>query len=221
MGLNKFIIIGTTPFSAVIRNIIVAEGGDVIAYSTSRSFATEDTFDGLPIIYTEDILAKKVDADLSYINTIGYSKMNTIREKVHNQLKSMNLPIASYISKQSLVYTNKIGEGCIIMPGAFVGPDVEIGDSNIIYANTSITHHIKLGNYNFIGSGCIIGGNVSIGNNCFLGLNSTIKNRCSIDDYTLLGSGANLTKSTNGLGGVFVGNPAKKIDGRYSFDTIV
>lgn len=55
---------------------------------------------------------------------------------------------------------------------------------------------------------------VSIGNNVFIGAGSIVLPGCVIDDNTIIGAGSVVTHSLLG-GGVFVGNPAKKI---YEFD---
>lgn len=151
--------------------------------------------------------------------TTGYSQMNDIRKKVFFQIREEGYKLCTFISANANVYTDKIGDGSIIMPGAFVGPYVELGVSDIIYANVSLTHHITIGDFVFIGSGCVVGGNVKIGDNCFVGLNSTIKNKAKIPSYTLIGSGTNILSSiTEGKGAVYVGNPARCLADKRSVD---
>lgn len=135
------------------------------------------------------------------------------------QIREEGYKLCTFISANANVYTDKIGDGSIIMPGAFVGPYVELGVSDIIYANVSLTHHITIGDFVFIGSGCVVGGNVKIGDNCFVGLNSTIKNKAKISSYTLIGSGTNVLSSiTEGKGAVYVGNPARCLADKRSVD---
>ena len=194
MGINNYIINGTTPFSAMIRKIVESEGHKVLCFTTLRKFMDMEKLDDLPIIATEDLTEHYNTEECFVINTVGYTKMNTIREKAQSELDLFDLQTVSYISSRAIVYTNNIGNGCIIMPGAFVGPDVELGIGNIVYSNAVLTHHIKIGNYNFIASGCVLGGGINIANNCFIGLNSTIRNRISIPSFTLIGCASNIIK---------------------------
>src|SRR6478672_10319403 len=53
--------------------------------------------------------------------------------------------------------TSTIGENTVVMPGAFVGNDVRIGDNCIIYPNAVIMDHCIIGNNVMIQAGTIIG----------------------------------------------------------------
>lgn len=223
MELKRIIINGTTPFSVVIKRIIEQEMGIgiVLGFTTLRKLINEYILDDLPIIATEDIPSLYNRNDIVIVNTVGYSKMNTLRKKAQIELEELGLNITTYISSKANVYSNKVGRGSIIMPGSFVGPDVEIGTCNIIYSNVSLTHHITIGDYNFIGSGCVLGGNIRIHDNCFIGLNSTLRNRLVIPSYTLIGCSSNVVKSIEGENSVWVGNPAKQIINRLALETII
>ena len=213
---------GTTPFSAVIADIIQKEGQyEVLAFSTSRQFMDATEMNGKPIIAQEDLKHNFNMDEIGIVNTIGYSKMNSIREKVHNELLDEGFHLQTFISRNANVYTSDIREGSIIMPGAFVGPYVTVGKACIIYSNVSLTHHITIEDYCFIASGCVFGGNVTIGHNSFIGLNSTIRNRISLAPYTLVGASSNVLKSCGSMGGVILGNPAKIIDGKDSRNSII
>lgn len=219
----KYIIIGTTPFSVMIANIIELETGrgNVLAYSILKAFIQKVEIDGIPVIATEDLSSTFDLSQCIILNTIGYSHMNQLREKVQSELEELGISVGTYISNKANVYTSDIAEGNIILAGSFIGPFVTLGRCNIIYSNVSLTHHITIGNFNFIASGCILGGNIAIGNNCFIGLNSTLRNRLNIPSYTLIGCGANVTKMTQIEETVWMGNPAKRIEDQNSKDVII
>lgn len=80
MELN-YIINGTTPFSSVIRKIIEAEGGKVLCFTTLRKFIDSAKIEELPIVATEDLADRFDIGEIFVVNTVGYTKMNTIREK--------------------------------------------------------------------------------------------------------------------------------------------
>lgn len=219
MGL-KLIIMGTTPFSIMLYKIIEKEQfASVLAFTTGRAFMDKTELEGIPIVAFEELSDSFDMNQCMILNTIGYSQMNDIRKKVFFQIREEGYKLCTFISANANVYTDKIGDGSIIMPGAFVGPYVELGVSDIIYANVSLTYHITIGDFVFIGSGCVVGGNVKIGDNCFVGLNSTIKNKAKIPSYTLIGSGTNILSSiTEGKGAVYVGNPARCLADKRSVD---
>ena len=53
--------------------------------------------------------------------------------------------------------TVNMGEGTIVMPGAFIGHHVSIGSNCIIHPNVTIYHHCKIGNNVIIHSGAVLG----------------------------------------------------------------
>lgn len=213
------IIVGTNPYSLTLHKILQKEGINVIAYSTYKEFITEKEIEGLPIVAFEDIDSLYEKDTYKLLNTIGYSKMNSIRSKVYYDIKNKKYPIYTFISKDAYVITPEfIGEGSIIMPMSYIGPFVKTGVCNIVNPQCNLSHHIEIGDFNFIGRGTISGGSVKIGNHCFIGLHSTIKNKIDIADYTLIGAGSNVLKSTEPYS-VNVGNPARQLIGKNSLET--
>lgn len=213
------IIVGTNPYSLTLHQILQKEGINVIAYTTYKEFILDKEIEGLPVVAFEDIDILYKKGTYKLLNTIGYSKMNSIRSKVYFDIKEKEYPIYTFISKDAYVFSPElIGEGSIIMPMSYIGPFVKIGVCNIINPQCNLSHHIKIGDFNFIGRGTISGGSVEIGNHCFIGLHSTIKNKINIADYTLIGAGSNVLKSTDPYS-VNVGNPSHKLVGKNSLET--
>lgn len=214
------VIVGTSKASALISCVIECEAqANVIAYTTYRSMIKEMSLEGKPIVAIED-LNKLYDMNSVYVlNTIGYTDMNTVRERVFKDTKERFANIYTFISKNALIYTDKIGKGSIVMPGAYVGPYVEVGESCLIMAQSSVPHHIKVEDYSYIAARAVIGGSSIIGHNSFLGINATIKNKVNIAPYTLIGSGSNVLESVTEECCVVVGNPAKIIPNKRSYES--
>lgn len=61
------------------------------------------------------------------------------------------------VSHQLISESATIGEGTVLMPGAFVGHHVTIGKNCIIYPNVSINDYTVIGNNVIIQSGTVIG----------------------------------------------------------------
>ena len=224
MEIIQLIISGTTKFSTMIAKLIEMEGGaKVIAFTTAKRFIQEESLCGKKVIPFEELTDYYNTQDIRVLNTIGYSKMNSIRERVNEEIEEAGLLQFSYISRHAFVAASIIpllSIGCIIMPNAFIGPEVQIGKSTVIYSNCSLTHDIVIEDNVFLGSGCVVGGNVRIGRNSFIGMNSTIKNRISLAPYSLVGCGSNVIKNVDKERSVIVGNPAKVLEGKDSFDSL-
>ena len=150
-------------------------------------------------LYALEDLRSVIESDnsIKILNTVGYSNMNKIRERLHNECLKLGYEMVNYISARAICMSKEIGTGNIILPGSYIGTDVSIGDNNVIYAAAVLTHDIVVGNNNFIASNVTIGGNVTIGSNCFIGMGAIIKNRIQVADLTLVGAGTYVYNSTH------------------------
>lgn len=214
------IIVGTSKASALIACVIEREEqANVLAYTTYRSMINETSLEGKPIVAIEDLNELYDMKSVYVLNTIGYTDMNTVRERVFKDMKERFANIYTFISKNALVYTDNIGIGSIVMPGAYVGPYVEVGESCLIMAQSSVPHHIKVENFSYIAARAVIGGTSIIGHNSFIGINATVKNKVNLAPYTLIGSGSNVLTSVTEECCVVVGNPAKILPDKRSYDS--
>jgi UDP-3-O-[3-hydroxymyristoyl] glucosamine N-acyltransferase len=115
-------------------------------------------------------------------------------------------------SLEQISSTATIGEGTVIMPGAFVGNHVSIGNNCIIHPNVSIYDHCIIGNNVVIHSGAVLGadafyfngkknrpvwfkkmlscGRVIIGDEVEIGANTCIDRGVTHD--TIIGSGTKI-----------------------------
>ena len=211
--MNKCIIFGLSCFSDLVANYIEEEKTyEIVAYTVNKEYLDVTFHNNKPVVALEE-LEKFYNMDnIDIINTVGYSKMNGLREKVFYDIKKLNYKIGSFYSEKSLYYSNikDFGVGNIILPFSHIGLHVTIGNNNIIFSGVNLTHEITIGNNNFIASGTTIGGYVKIENNCFLGLNSTIKNKVAIRDRTLVGASTYIHEDTE-KDGVYVPQRCKKL----------
>ena len=205
------VIYGCTMFSSEMKSIIESEigGGKVIAFTLDREYIQDVTYDGLPI-YPFEELEKFIDkSSTEILLTLGYSGMNSVREQKYKICIKNGFKVCTFVSTRALVYSDKIAEGCIIMPGSYIGPYCNLGKCNIIKYGVSLSHHIELGNFNWIAGGTIFGGGVKVGNNCFIGLSNTIKNEVTIADRTFVGAKSYISRNTD-CDCAYMGIPAKK-----------
>ena len=209
---KNYVIYGDTHFAEELFNIISFEGRDcVVAFTNDKAFMTRKAIQGLPVIPFDE-LNKTLDVPFEVLLAYGYTKMNSLREKVYNECKYVGIKVGTYISANALCYTNGIGEGSMVWPNVYIGPGTNIGRCNIIQASCTLAHDNKIGDFNYLAPGVVLGGRVSIANYCFLGLNCTVKSDVSLPDQTLLGCGCNMLETSNINGGGYIGNPARRLD---------
>ena len=216
--MENVVIYGETAFAERIYSYIKFEKSmNVIAFTNAKAFKEKETIQGVPVIAFEELNEKLGSKDFGILIAVGYVQMNNIRKKIYKECKDAGHHIATYISQTSTLYSNDIGEGCIIMPNVYIGPNCKIGNCNIIASSTCFSHDNKLGDFNFVSSNATFGGHSSIKNNSFIGLGCTVRDNITVEDYSLIGSATNLLSSTE-PGSVYVGNPSRKLAGKSSLN---
>lgn len=206
----NYIIYGDTGFAEEILNIVTIEGRDkVLAFTNDRAFMSRMKIADYPVIPFDE-LEQTLKEPFEILIAYGYTKMNTLREKVYNECKDAGLKVGSYISTNALCYSDRIGDGSIVWPNVYIGPNVIVGNCNIVKASCEFAHNNVVGDFNYIAGSVVVGGRANISSHCFIGLNSTIKSGIALADYTLLGMGSNMLKESEPYG-VYVGNPAKML----------
>lgn len=217
--MENVVIYGETAFAERIYSYIRFEKSmNVLAFTNAKAFKEKDIIQGIPVIAFEELNETLGDKDFGILIAIGYVQMNNIRKKIYNECKNAGYRIATYISKTSTLYSEDIGEGCIILPNVYVGPNCKIGNSNIIASCTCFSHDNLIGDFNFISSNVTLGGHSTLCNNNFIGLGCVIRDGITVNNYSLIGSATNVLHSTDEYG-IYVGNPARKLENKSSLET--
>ena len=142
--------------------------------------------------------------------------MSSLKKQLYDLCIEKGFKVGTYISTNAILYSNNIDDGCFISPGCIVGPKCKLGKGNYIGYSTLVPHDNIIGDFNHISSSVVLGGFVEVRNFCFLGLHCTVRDNIRIADKNLIGSAANVLKSIVSQGGVYVGNPARQLDGKVS-----
>lgn len=210
--MKDIVIYGDSSFSERMAFLVTFEKqGNVVAYTNKRDFITRESINSVPVIPYDELENRINKSNVEILIAIGYTKMNYYREEIYKDLKLKGYRIATFISINSILYTESIGEGSIILPDVYIGPNVKIGVCNYLAASVKISHDSVIGDYNFLSTSVVIGGYANIENNCFVGLNATIRHDISLASKTFIGSGGNLLCNTE-ENCIYVGNPAKKLN---------
>ena len=198
------------------RLIIIGGGGhahsciDII--EQCNSFEIAGIVDANKLI-GQNVLGYKVigaDGDLHELRrefnhafiAIGQIETADLRVALFGALRELDFNIPQFISPNSYITQHsKIGDGSIVMHGAIVNANTEIGVNSIINSNALVEHDVFIGDHchvstasvlnggvtvqsrSFIGSGSIILQNISIGKNCVIGASSLV--RRDLDSETM------------------------------------
>ena len=213
--MKKAIIFGTGIFAETL--VYYLGESEIYGFTVERGFRTSDEYMGLPLVDFDNVEKVFSTDEYGLYICLGYTSMNTERERIFGIAQEKGFDILSYIHPTASVNAKSMGIGNIVLEKSIIGPFCEIGNGNIFKAGSSIAHHTHVGNFNFFAVSCSVAGSVKIGNNCFIGNNCTIKNGIKISDCTLAGAGCYISKDTESYG-VYVPERSIRLEGKKSTD---
>lgn len=190
---------------------------EVVAFTVSKKYLKEKTFKGLPVVAFENLNTIYPPKEFYLFAPMTAKQMNQLREKIYLEGKEMGYAFISYISSNATIFDNEIGENCFILEDNTIQPFTKIGNNVVIWSGNHIGHHSVIKDHVFFTSHVVMSGHCVIETHCFLGVNATIRDYSNIAKGTLLAMGATLTKQNTDQWGVYVGNPAKKLEGKLSY----
>lgn len=195
--MKNAIIFGNTSFSKMVKYYIEKYTDiNIVGFCVNQVYVSEPIIDNIPVIPFETIKKKYPPDKYDFFIAIGNNSMNTVREKVYNNISNKGYSILNFIHPSAVIENAFIGHGNIILENVSIGYNVKIGNGNVIWNGVTLSHEDSIGNFNYIAPACALAGRVTIKDNCFLGINCTIKNDITIKSYSLIGAGCYINKST-------------------------
>lgn len=102
------------------------------------------------------------------------------------------------------------GDGTVVMAGAVVNCDCDIGRGCIINTGATVDHDNILGDLVHICPGAHLAGTVRVGTRTWIGVGSVVKNNCAITADCVIGAGAVVCRDLTEPG-TYVGVPARRV----------
>ncbi len=190
----------------------------VVAFTVHKKYLESTEFKGLPVVAFEDLESTYPPSEYQLFAPMTGQNMNRLREKVYLEGKAKGYAYISYISSKATVCNNEIGENCFILEDNTLQPFTKIGNNVVLWSGNHIGHHGEIKDHVFFTSHVVMSGHCVIESYCFFGVNATIRDYSHLAQGTLLAMGASLVKQKTEDWGVYVGNPAKKLEGKISYE---
>lgn len=83
-----------------------------------------------------------------------------------------------------------LGPGTVLMAGAIVQPDAQIGAHCIINTGATVDHGCVIGDFCHVAPGCNLGGRVTLAEGVFMGIGSVAIQGIRVGAWTTVGAGA-------------------------------
>jgi sugar O-acyltransferase (sialic acid O-acetyltransferase NeuD family) len=161
-------------------------------------------FNDMPVLGTYENASKFGDASFAASN---YNKLPWPLPVPMDKLISLVDPSA-FVSR-----TAKVGRGCVVYPGCFIGLQAKLGDLVFLLANSVLNHNVVLEDRVIVTSGVVLAGGVHVEENCYLGQSCSIREKLRIGKGSLVGMGAVVVKDVP-ADCIVAGNPARKLKDR-------
>jgi sugar O-acyltransferase (sialic acid O-acetyltransferase NeuD family) len=192
------IVFGTSLFAEVAAYFLDTDSDyRVVGFTCSADQRPSDEFLDRPLVDFESVTARFSPSDHDIFVAVGYTKMNTIRERFLKEAMELGYRPLRYINSHATVADrSEIGDHVFIFEDNTVQPFVTIADDVVLWSGNHIGHHASIGPHTFISSHVVVSGSVNVGGNCFIGVNASIRDGLSIGDYSLIGMGAVINKDT-------------------------
>ena len=191
---------------------------EVVAFTINKQYIQEESFHGLPVIAFEDVEKIFSPLEYSFFAPMTGRNMNRNRESVYNAVKEKGYQFISYISSRATIFDKSVvGDNCFILEDNTIQPLTTIGNNVVMWSGNHIGHHSIIKDHVFFTSHVVMSGHCEIESYCFFGVNSTIRDYTHIAQGTLVGMASAITKETEEWG-IYIGNPAKKVPGKKSYE---
>ena len=191
---------------------------EVVAFTISKEYLKESTFKDLPVVEFETVEETYPPDEYKFFAPMTGKKMNRVREKIYLEAKAKGYECISYISSKATVFPGaQIGDNCFILEDNTIQPFTTIGNNVVLWSGNHIGHHGKIMDHVFFTSQVTLSGHCIVEPYCFFGVNATIRDDIHLKQGTLVAMAAAIVKNTEEWG-VYVGNPAKKLEGKISYE---
>ncbi len=196
--MKNIIIYGTGHYADIVFNLITKRLHRKVSYFTvDRKYMTDSHYNGVPIIAFDTIENNLNTGDYCIVIAFIGNEMFNIRAQKFIDAKSKGFILENIIHDSVIIETEDIGEGNIILANTYIGPFCSVGDGNIFWQNVVIPHHNSIGNFSHFAPSVSLSGYSVIKDNCFLGNNSVVSNHVVIDNHSLVGACSFVKKNTS------------------------
>lgn len=140
----------------------------------------------------------------------GYDDVRS-RAEAYNNARVLGYRLRNYISPFCDIAPDvEMGDNNIIFAQSHVGLGGIMGSNNLIRQQVYLGHDFRVGDHNVFAPGTKFGGRCIVENSCYVGLGATVIDSRKIAEETLIGAGSVVIKDTEPYS-KNVGNPSRVI----------
>jgi UDP-N-acetylbacillosamine N-acetyltransferase len=211
MTKTPIVIWGASGHALAVSNVAILCGQyEIAGYLDSVNPDKKgEIFNGKPVLGGLEALPSLKQANINHI-ALGFGHCKA-RVELAEMLKKNNFKIATLIHPTAVIAENvEIGEGTVILAGAIIDPECQIGRYAVINNGAIVNHGSIISDGVHVCPGVSLGGNVNIEICSWIGIGSCVIERIVIGEGSFIGAGSVVTKNIP-AGSLAYGNPARVI----------
>lgn len=136
---------------------------------------------------------------------------NHLRARLAIDLRKSGFQFPNAVSQSARVSPSAtLGRGILIMPGAVINADSDIGDFCIVNTNAVVEHDCRVGTACHVAPGAVLGGRVQLEDEVFIGTGASVIPNRIIGKGATVGAGAAVVSNIDADATV-VGVPARQL----------
>ena len=168
-GPTDLVLFGTGHAAQTVAVYLAHHGAHrIVGYTVDAAFRTADTHDGLPVVDWHRLEERFPPDRVRLFGPFSHARMNTLRRDRYLEGRARGYRFARFIHPSCHVYTDAIGENCLILEGCVIQPFATIGDNVMIWSMCVIGHHAQIGDHCFLSAQVGVGGRSTLGPECYL-----------------------------------------------------
>ena len=188
------VLFGLGKIAEVVLDLLHEAGREVAGFTVDAAHLPGSSAHGLPAVPFDEVERAFPPERHTMLVAIGYHDLNRLRATRCAAARAKGYRLASFVSEAAHVPPGcRIGENCVVMPGAALQPRAEIGDDVFVWHNVVVGHHAVIGDHGWLASNCTISSTTRLGERCFVGVNAAIGHGIAIGEGALVGAGAVVT----------------------------
>jgi sugar O-acyltransferase (sialic acid O-acetyltransferase NeuD family) len=197
-AMKKILLVGNGVTSEILYDYLRHDNRyEIAGLTVDDEFLGKSVLRGCRIVGLSEVTSAFSTDTHRVVMAMGYNDLNRIRESMFFRLKKLGYSVESYIHTDARVYTNNpLGEGCVVLPGAVIEPNAQVGANTMVWSNVTLAHHSSVGDHCWVAAGSVVSGRAKVLRNTFLGVSSTVVNDVSVGEFNVVGASALITRDT-------------------------
>lgn len=181
------IVIAGAGGHAVSVFVAMSQNGLHVDYFYDDSNLKKSELCGIPVL--DSLITPQCPEE--YIDVYIAIGCGSVRNEIHNRLCHKYLPIRfpSFVHHSAIVAGSAvIGDGVVVMPFAYVGPNCVIGNLSLLNTRATLEHDSEVGYCSSLSPGVVTGGNVRIGDLTAVSIGSVISRCVNVGSHSVIGA---------------------------------